>query len=78
MASVKAINIPEQQKMITAIWETYKKYYYPEDNDTWWKEMLDSFRKVSDKYPTKLCRQVCADFIVDIKSHKKDIKEGES
>ena len=50
MASVTAKEIPEVQQFFTELWNLYKKYYIPEDNDDYWDSMINEFTELRVKY----------------------------
>ena len=41
MSSVRASDIPEEQKMWTDVWNWRKKYYNPENSDDYWKQFTE-------------------------------------
>ena len=56
MASVTSKEIPEEFNMFGELFTLYKKYYYPENNQAWWDEMMQAFRDLHKKYNTDLCK----------------------
>lgn len=75
MASVKAKDIPEEQQMWTDIWNWRKKYYYPEDKDEWWEDMIQSSINLGEKYNTTLCKKIIYAILDDLKARGKDGKD---
>ena len=50
MSSVRASDIPEEQKMWTDVWNWRKKYYNPENSDDYWKQFTDDGIFLGEKY----------------------------
>ena len=46
----------QEQKMFTAVWEFYKKYYTPEGDDKYWLDLVDE--------GTALCNQFNDHYVV--------------
>lgn len=63
----------QDQQVFTAIWEVYKKYRNPEDDENYWDSLIAEFNGLSDKYnyylATRLARAVI-DVLAD--RHKED------
>ena len=61
------------QQVFTAIWEVYKRYRNPEDDEKYWDDLIKEFNGLSDKYncylATRLARAVI-DVLAD--RHKED------
>lgn len=71
LASVNSKEIPEEFNMFGELFTLYKKYYYPEDKEGWWEEVIGAFRGMSNKYNTTLCNELCIVCINAIESRKK-------
>lgn len=57
MASAKAADIPNEQKMWTDVWNWRKKYYYPEKSEEYWKNFINDGVYLGEKYG-KLCQNI--------------------
>lgn len=59
MAGASNKEIPSDFNMFGDIWNLYKKYYYPEDNEQYWNNVISDFKSLSKKYQTKLVDDLC-------------------
>jgi len=71
LASVTSKEIPEEFNMFGELFTLYKKYYYPENNEAWWIEMLQAFKDLYKKYNTNLCKELISACINAIESRYK-------
>lgn len=55
MYSVKASEIPLEQKMFQAIWELEKKYYKAQNTNEYFEALRIDADQILQKYPTKKC-----------------------
>lgn len=59
MAGVSNKEIPNDFNIFNDIWTLYKRYYYPEDNEQYWNNVISDFKSLSKKYQTKLANDLC-------------------
>lgn len=70
MSSVRASDIPEEQKMWTDVWNWRKKYYNPENSDDYWKQFTDEGIFLGEKYG-KLCQDIVISVLDEVKGRWK-------
>lgn len=70
MSSVRASDIPEEQKMWTDVWNWRKKYYNPENSDDYWKQFTDDGIFLGEKYG-KLCQDIVISVLDEVKGRWK-------
>lgn len=70
MSSVRASDIPEEQKMWTDVWNWRKKYYNPENSDDYWKQFTDDGIFLGEKYG-KLCQGIVIAVLDEVKGRWK-------
>lgn len=70
MSSVRASDIPEEQKMWTDIWNWRKKYYNPENSDDYWKQFTEDGVFLGEKYG-KLCQDIVIAVFNEVKGRWK-------
>jgi hypothetical protein len=58
MAAVNNKDIPVDFNMFGDLWNLYKKYYHPEDNDQYWQNIRTDFIDLSKKYGTKFSEEL--------------------
>lgn len=58
MAVVSNKEIPEDFNMFGELWNLYKKYYHPEDNDQYWKNIRNDFIGLSKKFGTRFSEEL--------------------
>jgi hypothetical protein len=58
MASVISKDIPEEFNMFGELFNLYKKHYKPEQSDQYWKDVLDDFKALNNKYGTQLSKDL--------------------
>lgn len=58
MAAVSNKEIPEEFNLFGELWNLYKKYYHPEDNDQYWADVRKDFIELSKKYGTKFSEEL--------------------
>ena len=66
MGSVTVDEIPDEQRFMAELWAFRKKFYYGEDRDSFWSELIDTAEVLSQKYKNRYLDQlliVCADDI---------------
>lgn len=76
MASVTAKDIPDEQKMFTAIWNVYKKYYIPEHDDSYWDGLNHDLNEIIDAFQTDFCTKLCLAVETEISQKYKNMKRG--
>lgn len=78
MASVTAKEIPEVQQFFTELWNMYKKYYIPEDNDDYWSSMVNEFTELRVKYEkVSISYKMILIVMDDLEMRYKENKYGE-
>lgn len=77
MASVIAKDIPEEQAMFVQIWNTYKKYYVPENQDAYWKELSDDLNRIISMYKSDLCKELCLAVAAELDRKYQKMKEAD-
>lgn len=70
MSSVRASDIPEEQKMWTDIWNWRKNYYNPENSDDYWKQFTEDGIFLGEKYG-KLCQDIVIAVLNEVKGRWK-------
>lgn len=50
MGSVRAADIPQEQRMANECWEFYKRNYIPEDGDQYWENLVTEAKGIGKKY----------------------------
>ena len=70
MSSVRASDIPAEQKMWTDIWNWRKKYYNPENSDDYWKQFTEDGVFLGEKYG-KLCQDSVIAVLNEVKGRWK-------
>lgn len=70
MASAKAADIPNEQKMWTDVWNWRKKYYFPEDSEDYWKNFAEDGIYLGEKYGS-LCQNIVLAIIEETKGRWK-------
>lgn len=63
MASVTKKDIPQESAMMGDLWELIKKYYIPEDAESYWDSVMKDARAMCDKYPSELCRKLVLGYL---------------
>lgn len=59
MASVTNKEIQEDFNLFGEIFNMYKKFYLPEDNETYWNEVIENSRDISSRFDSALARDLC-------------------
>ncbi len=61
MASVSKTDIPEIASFMSEFWLLVKKYWIPENTDTYWTEFVEESSTLGKKYPHEFCvKQILA------------------
>lgn len=55
MAGVKNEDVPDVFKFMTDIWRFMKRFWLPEDNEEYWKDISCESRKLLDEYRQDFC-----------------------
>lgn len=55
MASVTKQDIPEISEFMAVLWGLIKKYWVPENDDAYWKALMDEMNDIGKKYPDRFC-----------------------
>lgn len=76
MASVTSKDIPLEFQMFGELFNFRKKYYTPEDNDEYWRELSDSFDYLCAKYQNKYFEELMRITVKEIENrYRNGIKE---
>lgn len=72
MAGVNSKDIPEDFNMFGELFNLYKKYYYPEDTDEYWKSVHDDFKALYEKYKNELTKDLGLTIIAEFERRAKE------
>ena len=60
---VKKSDIPQEAEFMTEFWKVAKKYYIPEDTDSYWCDAIQSLTDLSKKYPSDFAKNIILGFM---------------
>jgi hypothetical protein len=60
---VKKSDIPQEAEFMTEFWKVAKKYYIPEDTDSYWHDAIQSLTELSKKYPSEFAKNIILGFM---------------
>lgn len=76
MASVMKKDIPQISEFMQEFWTLTKKYWIPEDTDTYWSALISDCQKLSKKYTDSFVEDMLIAFINNReKEGKRDEKQ---
>lgn len=74
MSSVSKDRIKLEFDLFAAVWNTYKKYYIPEENDEYWDALVDSIKELQHKYPGELSKALSLAVLDDIERRYRECR----
>ena len=63
MAAVKNADIPEIFGFMGEFWGYVKKYYIPEETDSYWEAVMAEASELGRKYPDRFCTMQMLSFL---------------
>ena len=63
MASVNKSDIPEIPEFMTAFWTFCKKYWIPEEENSYWEAVMAEASELGRKYPDRFCAMQILSFL---------------
>lgn len=72
MVTVNNKDIPEDFNMFSDLWNLYKKYYYPENNDQYWLTVRNDFLNLAKKYKSRLSEDLSLAIINELERKSKE------
>lgn len=81
MAGVSAKDIPIESRFMTDLWAFRKRFYVPEEPDSFWEKLCDEADDLYNKYPSEYFEKLIIACVMDIdkrfRSDRKAVSENE-